>query len=63
MSTTTLSTLRHLLRRPARGQWSRLERDLGSSALPAVLVPEDQHAAPDSGELRHYLAAQTSQVV
>jgi hypothetical protein len=58
-----LSSLRHLLRRPSYGQWSRLERGLGPSALPEALLPDDQQALADSEELRRYLAAQTSQVV
>jgi hypothetical protein len=60
----TLSALRQLWRRSSQHQWSRLERDLPGSALPtAVVAPEDQHVVADSSELRHYLAAQTSQVV
>lgn len=59
-----LSTIRHLWRRPSWRQWSRLERDLAGSTLAVrALDIEDQHAATDSSEMRHYLAAQTSQVV
>ncbi len=59
-----LSTLRHLWRRSSGLQWSRLERGLAGSTLPVhVLDLADQHPTSDSGEMRHYLAAQTSQVV
>lgn len=62
--TNPLSTLRQLSRRPNRRQWSRLERDLTASALPTpVLGLQDQPEVADTAEMRHYLAAQTSQVV
>ncbi|WP_375424766.1 hypothetical protein [uncultured Friedmanniella sp.] len=58
-----LSAFRHLLHRAGSPQWSRLERTLEESARPAALVPEDEQAVAETAELRHYLAAQTSQVV
>jgi hypothetical protein len=50
-----LSSTLHVLgsRRGGHHQWSRLERDLTS----------DRHPDEDTGEMRRYLAAQTSQTV
>jgi hypothetical protein len=62
--TKPLFTPRQPGRRTNRRQWSRLERNLTGSALPALVVGlQDQPAAVDTAEMRQYLAAQTSQVV